>query len=175
MNITEWHNYAKCHVCRMTERNKLNWKVHPFWRQSIITTAATFFMLRARLRWQSKSHEATSRFHSRLAFLLLTLVGLHGITDTISQKSASPISLGIHPTFHSFYSINSNSDTRIPRWLKFKLDSKLNLLSFSWLISFLMLVHRSLNYSVKQSIFHFICYYQVKQDAVGAYIWAWLS
>ena len=52
-------------------------------------------MLRARLRWQSKTQEA--RLHSRLAFFaqlqrffyLPLLVGLHGITDTTSQKSAN--------------------------------------------------------------------------------------
>ena len=52
-------------------------------------------MLRARRRLQSKSHEARS--HSRLSFfaqlqrfyLLPLLVGLHGNTETISQKSAN--------------------------------------------------------------------------------------
>ena len=51
-------------------------------------------MLRADYDDNKKSHEA--RFHSRLAFFaqlqrfyyLPLLVGLHGITDTTSQKSA---------------------------------------------------------------------------------------
>ena len=28
--LAEWHNYAECNICRMTERNKLNWKACPF-------------------------------------------------------------------------------------------------------------------------------------------------
>ena len=83
--LKEWHNYAKCNI----------WKVHLFFGANQFAKAATFLMLLARLRWQSKSHEA--RFHSRLAFFaqlqrlyyLPLLVGLHGITDTTSQKSAN--------------------------------------------------------------------------------------
>jgi len=28
--LAEWHNYVECNICRMTQRNKLNWKVRPF-------------------------------------------------------------------------------------------------------------------------------------------------
>ena len=28
--LAEWHNYAECNKCRMTQRNKLNWKWRPF-------------------------------------------------------------------------------------------------------------------------------------------------
>ena len=70
-------------------------KSAPFLGANQFAKAATFLRLRARLRWQSKSQEA--RFHSRLAFFaqlqrsfyLPLLVGLHGITDTTSQKPAN--------------------------------------------------------------------------------------
>ena len=25
-----WHNYAECNICRMTQRNNLNWQLRPF-------------------------------------------------------------------------------------------------------------------------------------------------
>ena len=28
--LAERHNYAECNICRMTGRNKLNWKLRPF-------------------------------------------------------------------------------------------------------------------------------------------------
>ena len=70
-------------------------KSPPFFDANQFAKAATFLRLLARLRWQSKSQEA--RFHSRLAFFaqlqrfyyLPLLVGLRGITDTTSQKSAN--------------------------------------------------------------------------------------
>ena len=70
-------------------------KSPPFFGANQFAKAATFLRLLARLRWQSKSQEA--RFHSRLAFFaqlqrfyyLPLLVGLRGITDTTSQKSAN--------------------------------------------------------------------------------------
>ena len=54
--LAEWHNYVECNICRMTQRNKLNWKVRPFWRQSICKRSRCFNI---DIRWQSKSHEGS--------------------------------------------------------------------------------------------------------------------
>ena len=54
--LAEWHNLVACNVCRMTQRNKLNWKVRPFWRQSICKRSRCF---NVDIRWQSKSHEGS--------------------------------------------------------------------------------------------------------------------
>ena len=84
----------------MTKRNKsVNFWVHPFLAPINLQKQLLFLMLRARLRWQSKSHKA--RCPSRLAFLaqlqrfhyLPLTVGLHGITNTTPQKSANDINL----------------------------------------------------------------------------------
>ena len=40
--VAEWHNYAECNIRRMTHRNKLNWKVPLFWRQSICKRSRCF-------------------------------------------------------------------------------------------------------------------------------------
>ena len=95
--LAEWHNYAECNICRMTKRNKFNWKEHPFLAPINFTAkAATCLMLRVRLRWRDQKATKDSLIsHSRLAFFtqpqrfyLPLLVGLHGITDTTSRKSA---------------------------------------------------------------------------------------
>ena len=84
----------------MTKRNKsVNFWVHPFLAPINLQKQLLFLMLRARLRWQSKSHKA--RCPSRLAFFaqlqrfhyLPLTVGLHGITNTTPQKSANDINL----------------------------------------------------------------------------------
>ena len=54
--LAEWHNYVECNICRMTQRNKLNWKVRPFWRQSICKRSRCFNI---DIRWRSKSHEGS--------------------------------------------------------------------------------------------------------------------
>ena len=54
--LAEWHNFVECNICRMTQRNKLKWKVRPFWRQSICKRSRCF---NVDIRWQSKSHEGS--------------------------------------------------------------------------------------------------------------------
>ena len=93
--LAEWHSYAECDISRMTQRNKLNWKLRPF-LAPINSQAAAFLMLRAQQRWQSKSQEGLLDFSRSISFFrkasnifcLPLLVGLHGSTDTTSQKSA---------------------------------------------------------------------------------------
>ena len=93
--LEEWHSYAECNISRMTQRNKLNWKLRPF-LAPINSQAAAFLMLRAQQRWQSKSQEGLLDFSRSISFFrtasnifcLPLLVGLHGSTDTTSQKSA---------------------------------------------------------------------------------------
>ena len=74
--LTEWHNYAECKICRMTKRNKLNRKLRPL-LAPINSQVAAFLLLRARLRWQSKSQERLLDFSWSISFFYLALlVGL---------------------------------------------------------------------------------------------------
>ena len=78
------------------QRNELNWKVRRFCANQFAIVAA-FLMLRARLQWDSKSHEgllelllSISLFRTaEKIFYLPLLVGLHGSTDTTSRKSST--------------------------------------------------------------------------------------
>ena len=80
---------VKCNICRMTQRNKLNWKVRLFWRQSICKRSRCFFIL------TYDDNQKATKAHCRLPFsaqsqrfFLPLLVGLHGSTDTTARKSA---------------------------------------------------------------------------------------
>ena len=46
--LAEWHNYEECNICRMSQINKLSWKLRPF-LAPINSQAAPLLMLRARL------------------------------------------------------------------------------------------------------------------------------
>ena len=89
--LAEWHNYAECHILRMTQRNKLNWKVRPF-LAPISLLKHPLFCYGPDIRWQSKSHDGSlsvSLLRTATKILVLPLlVGLNGSTDTTSRKSA---------------------------------------------------------------------------------------
>ena len=90
--LAEWHNYAECNVRRMTQRNKLNWKVRHFLAPIKLQTQPLFWCCRLDIRWQSKSLEGSlliRLFRTATKILLaFQLVGLHGSTDTTLRKSA---------------------------------------------------------------------------------------
>ena len=89
--LEEWHNYAECNILRMTQRNKLNWKVRPF-LAPISLLKHPLFCYGPDIRWQSKSHDGSlsvSLLRTATKILVLPLlVGLNGSTDTTSRKSA---------------------------------------------------------------------------------------
>ena len=56
--LGEWHNYAECNICRLTKRNKLDWKVSaPFFGANQFSKSSDFFNIAGSTRWQPKSHE----------------------------------------------------------------------------------------------------------------------
>ena len=67
--LAEWHNYAECNICRITQRNKLNWKVRPFLASIRLIVVIAFSAQLQR-------------------FFLPLLVGLHGSTHTTARKSS---------------------------------------------------------------------------------------
>ena len=68
--LAEWYNFAECNICRMIQRNKLNWKLHPFLAPKMHKQLIflVFLMLRSRLRWQSKSQEGLLDFSRSIWF-----------------------------------------------------------------------------------------------------------
>ena len=88
--LAEWYNYEECNICRMTQRNKLNWKVRPFFGANQSANAAAVLILLT-----YNDNQKATKAHCRLAFsaqpqrlFLPLLVGLHGSTDTTARKSA---------------------------------------------------------------------------------------
>ena len=67
--LAEWHNYAECNICRLTKRNKLDWKVHPFFGPNQFSKSSDFFNLAGSARWQPKSHEGFFDFSLSISLL----------------------------------------------------------------------------------------------------------
>ena len=87
--LRNWHNYVECNICRMIQRNKLNWKVCPSFGANQSANAAAVLML------TYDDNQKATKVHCRIAFsaqpkrfFLPLLVGLHGSTNTTARKSA---------------------------------------------------------------------------------------
>ena len=73
--LAEWHNYVECNICKMTQRNKLNWKVRPFLAPINLQTQPLFL---CQLKYDNNQN--ATKAHCRLAFfhtatkILLTFI-----------------------------------------------------------------------------------------------------
>ena len=85
--LEEWHSYAECNISRMTQRNKLNWKLRPFFGANQFTSSR-FFNVAGSTTMTIKKPGTRSISTASNIFCLPLLVGLHGSIDTRSQKSA---------------------------------------------------------------------------------------
>ena len=57
--LAQWYNYAECNILRMTQRNKLKWKVRRFLAPINLLTPPLSQCCGPNIRWQSKSHEGS--------------------------------------------------------------------------------------------------------------------
>ena len=92
--LVEWHNYAECNICRMTQRNKSNWKVSPFLAPNNLQKQPLFYCCGLDHDENQKVMKDSLISHRRLAFFeqpqrfyLPVSLGLHGSIDTTSRKS----------------------------------------------------------------------------------------
>ena len=94
--LAEWYNYAECNICRMTQRNKSNWQVRPFFGAKQFAKAAAFLLLGTRPRWQSKSHEGLLDFSLSISLFRTATKILHAFTTWAAWQHWHYFAKGCH-------------------------------------------------------------------------------